>query len=204
MTDFVSFPESAEAFSDLQARVQELLDTETRLPAWPFLARSGFATIYEYDRLLGGDFGAVLQALAELHGDEDVTVLGLEPEASYYRRSYDYFPGFHIDRDSISEGYSLGLRREPGGDSAGALAYTLNVIAIVGSSGAWSVWGQRDWEIGILLTPESSGPWLEVPVAWYGRDLDLDSIRSPAGWGMPLTEEDRSTFWHNVRERGSG
>lgn len=108
------------------------------------------------------------------------------------------------DDESLRESYAAGLHYEPGGDPTGALAHTINVIGIAGSSGAWSAWGQRDWEIGLLLTPESQGPWLQQPVRWFGRDIDLDSVRSPAGWGVSLGDRERSTFWLNVRERGSG
>ncbi|MDQ6946008.1 MAG: hypothetical protein M3256_06975 [Actinomycetota bacterium] len=204
MTTEVRFAESPEALTGLQVALQRQLDTATRLPDWPFLAASGFVTIYEYDRVLGGTFGIVLESLAQVYGDEAATVVGLDPPAAYYQKEYNYFPGFQIDRDSMTEGYAVGLRHEPGGDSTGAMAYTTNVLGLTGSSGAWSVWGQRDWEIGLLLTPQAEGPWLQAPVAWFGRDVDLDSIRSPAGWGVPLGEQERSKFWRNLRERGSG
>lgn len=204
MTTAVRFAESAEAFAGLQAALQVQLDTAARLPDWPFLTPSGFVTIYEYDRILGGTFGAVLETLAQVYADQVVTVVGLDPPQAYYWDEYSCFPGFQIDRSSLSDGYAIGLRHEPGGDPTGAMAYTTNILGLTGSSGAWSVWGQREWEIGLLLTPESEGPWLRAPVPWFGRNVDLDSIRSPAGWGVSLGEKERSTFWRNLRERGSG
>jgi hypothetical protein len=191
-------------FAELVAEVRRQLDPAARLPNWPFLTSSGFVTIYEYDRMLGGDFGLVVQALAQTHGDRLVTVVGLDPPAAYYGDGYGFLPGFRIADDLVAASYGAALRYEPGGDPTGAMAFTINVVGIVGSSGAWSAWGQRDWEIGLVLTPESQGPWLQQPVPWFGPDVDLDSIRSPAGWGTSLAAEDRSTFWRNVRERGSG
>jgi hypothetical protein len=188
----------------LLAELRGELDPTARLPEWPFLANSGFVTIYEYDRLLGGSFGTVLHALAQFHDDRTVTVVGLDPPTAYYSDEYGYLPAFQITRDSIVDAYAEALRYEPGGDATGAMAFTVNVVGIVGSSGAWSAWGQRDWEIGLVLTDEAQGPWLEGQVAWFGRDVDLDSIRSPAGWGASLSEEERFTFWRNIRERGSG
>jgi hypothetical protein len=41
-------------------------------------------------------------------------------------------------------------------------------------------------------------------VTWFDRDVDLDDLRGPEGWVMPLTATDRATFWRNVHERGSG
>jgi hypothetical protein len=196
--------ESQDEFSELEAELQQQIHTSARLPDWPFRAISGFVTIYEYDRILGSTFGTVLEALSDAYGDDTVTVIGLEPEMAYYRDEYSYFPGLRIARASIRDGYGEGLRREPDGDPTGALAYTVNVVGMVGASGVWSIWGQRDWEIGLLLTPDSSGRWLKAPVPWFDREIDLDSIRSPSGWGVHLSDQERSMFWQNVQDRGSG
>lgn len=195
---------SESAFAELLVDVQRQLDTSVRLPDWPFVAPTAFATIYEYDRMLGGSFGLVVKALALTHGDRSVAVVGIEPPVSYYRPEYGLFPGFRIPPDSSDEDYAANLRYEPGGDPTGAMAFTTNVLAIAGTSGAWAIWGQRDWEVGLLVTPQREGPWLEQPVPAFGRDVDLESIRSPAGWGTSLSDEVRSRFWQNVRDRGSG
>lgn len=191
-------------FNRLARSVAATLDPEARLPAWPFRPDGAFTHIVEFDRVLGGDFAAVLAALAQAYGDRNVTTVVLDPDLRYYSEAYGLLPGFQVEASSLEKGYNDGLRHEPGGDPTGALAYTANVISIVGSSGAWSVWGQRDWEIALLCTPHDSGPWLSASVPVFGRDLDLDSIRSPAGWGMVLSEEDLRTFWRNVQARGSG
>lgn len=204
MTNSKGFPERDEEFLRLQDDMQRELDIAARLPSWPFRAPTGFATIYEYDQVLGGTFGSVLDALADTYGDEACGIVGLEPTVDYYRVAYGHYPGLWLRRDSLRDGYGIGMRHEPGGDPTGALAFTINVIGMFGTSGAWSIWAQRDWEIGLLLTRDSLGPWLDQPVPWFPRDVDLDTIRSPSGWGMPLTEEDRSTLWRNLRERGSG
>lgn len=198
------FAASDGAFREALVALGRQIDPAVRLPSWPFLASSGFVTIYEFDRFVGGAFGKVPQALAAAYGDDTVTVVGLEPPAGYYRDGYGYLPAFWGAGYSFADVYAEALRYEPGGDATGAMAFSINVLGIVGSSGSWSAWGQRDWEIGLVLTREADGPWLEQPVPSLGRDVDLDSIRSPAGWGVPLSDADRSEFWRNVRERGSG
>lgn len=201
----IAFPAARDAFAGLVREVKTRCDLDARLPDWPFLApTAGFAAIYEYDRVLGGDFGVVLEALAREYGDDVVTVLGIFPPPSYYQKEYDYSPGFQVGRDDLPDSHGDRQWHEPNGDPTGALSFTIDVFAITGDSEAWSVWAQRDWEIGLLLTPRSAGPWQEVSIPSYGRDLDLDTIRSPAGWGMPLTRKDRKAFWENIRERGSG
>ena len=200
----VSFAKSDQAFSTLVNAVRLQLDVDRRLPDWPFLQPTGFATIYEFDRVLGGSFGKVLEALAKVYGDHDVAIVGLEPLASYYRDTYRFFPGFKLGSAGLAESYVTAMYYRPDNDPTGSLGHSLNVMGITGSSGCWSVWGQRDWEIALLLAADADGPWLSATVPSYGRDIDLDSIRSPAGWGVPLSDAALSTFWRNVGERGSG
>jgi hypothetical protein len=200
----MTFPTSDAEFAELWNSAGTHIDLGTRFPAWPFRAATGFATIYEYDRVLGGGFGAVLHELSRAHSDEAVTIVGLEPNPSYYADEYGFFPAVRIAAASIRTDYGAALRWEPHGDPTGSLGDTLNVVAIVGSSGAWSVFAQRDWEIGLLLTLEDRGGWMASGVPWFRRDVELDSIRSPAGWGATLIEEDLASFARHLRERGSG
>ncbi len=204
MTVDPRFADSDGSFSELAKVVHAQLDTGCRLPDWPFKMPGGFAVIYEYDRILGGDFGPVITTLASTYGDEVVTVADFEPPPSYYRDAYNFYPGFQVPGRGAGDGYGEGLRYEPGGDPTGAMADTLDVVAIVGASGAWSIWGQRDWEIGLLSARDPSGAWLSADVPRYGHNVDLATIRSPAGWGMPLNDAQLETFAKNLRERGSG
>lgn len=204
MTASLEFPKSAEAFAGLEETVKRCCDLDVRLPQWPFLPERGFVNIFEFDRIMGGRFGGVLEALVSEFGDRETAVVGVSPKAAYYQDGYATYPGFRICSEAVRDGYGVGLRRAPGGDPTGALVDSLNAVAIAGTTARWSVWGQRDWEIGLLLTPMPTGPWLQQGVPAFGRDLDLDSIRSPAGWRLELTERDLATFWANVRARGSG
>lgn len=174
---------SEQAFQDLWDSVAATrVDLAARFPAWPFRAARGCATIFEYDSILSGGFGAVLDALVGTYGHAAVTVVGVDPPAEYYRDEFGFFPALHFSRARVRDGYGDASWYDPGGDPMACLEISLNVIAIAGSSGAWAVWGQRDWEIGLLLTPERDGPWLDADVVWFGTDVDLDSIRSlPAG-----------------------
>lgn len=202
MTASVRFADSVHSFSELIEAVEVQVDSKRRLPDWPFKRPAGFILIYEYDRLLGSDFGAVLKTLVVKYDDNAVTVVGFDPLPSYYRNEYSFFPGFQVTSANVADGYGEGLRYEPDGDPTGAMAYTLDIVAIAGASGSWSVWGQRDWEIGLLLIRDPPGAWLSAEVPWYDHDIALDDIRSPAGWGTPLSDGAVATFWRNLRKRG--
>lgn len=204
MTAMPQFPGDSAEFTEIVGVVAQSVDLSRRLPEWPFRASSGFLTICEYDRVLGGQFGRVLEALAVDFGDSDVCLAGVVPEAPYYRDGYHMFPAFRVASETLAAGYAAGLRYEPDGDPTGALGDSLDVVAMAGSSGAWSVWAQRDWEIGLLLTATSTGSWRSTDVPWFDREIDLNSIRSPTGWGLALSESDLASFARNVQERGSG
>lgn len=198
------FASNDDSFQDLRDYVSARVDLDVRFPNWPFRGARGYAAIFEYDRVVGGSFGNVLAELASTYGDDNVTAVGIEPGPAYYRDEYRLHPAFRIAAERLRGAYGEALRFEPGGDPTGSLGDSLNVIAITGSSGTWSVFGQRDWEIGLLLAPDSDGAWLSAGVPWFAVNVDLDSIRSPAGWGADLSEIDREEFARQCRERGNG
>lgn len=192
---------------ELQRMVQcvgSAVRLEARLPKWPFRLPKGFSRVIEYHRVLGGGFGLTLAALARAYGDQSVAAVVLDPGVSYYTEEYGIFPAFQVGAASVARAYAEGMRRAPGGDPAGAFVDSADVVAIAGSSGRWAVWGQRDWEIGLLCTPHDSGPWEDSPVPLFGRAADLTDLRAPDGWGLPLSDDDVTEFWRNVRLWGSG
>jgi len=191
-------------FEHILRSVGSSVKCDGRLPKWPFLAQKSYIHFVEYDRVLGGDFGATLLALARAYGDSSVAFVAVEPSARCYSDLYGTMPGFEVDLHVLEKGYAEGIGHEPGGDPNGALAYASDALAIAGSSGRWGLWGQREWEIALLSTPQDDGPWLRTPVPLYGRGINLESIRSPAGWSTPLNEQERGELCRNIRLRGSG
>lgn len=198
-----SFPTSQLSFEAIEAFVATRVVLDTRLPGWPFREPRGYAVIFEYDRIVGGSFGHVLAELAGTYGDDAVAVVGIDPRPACYREEYGLFPAFEVGGDRVRGGYGAALGLEPGGDPTGSLGDSLNAIAITGSSGAWAVFGQRDWAVGLLLAPDSDGGWLAAGVPWMGIDGDLAPLRSPA-WGANLDDADLDEFARQLREHGSG
>lgn len=77
-----------------------------------------------------------------------------------------------------------------------ASRFSLNTVAVAGDSGEWAVWAQRDWEVGVLAGSFGQGSRV-VGAPSYGADIDLEQIRSPSGWGMPLTADQKERFRRN-------
>lgn len=177
------------------------LDGSVRFPTWPFKMDHSYAATCEFGSALSGDFEEVLVNLAAFYGDMQVTVLGLAPSWSSYEEEYHFYPGFHLSSASIVHGYGDALFFEPDGAAIGSLYHSLDAFAIVGSLNQWAVYGQRDWEIALLVTPDASGPWLDTGIAWFERDWDLQTFRQPEGWQMP---DDVKRLRSNIMNRGNG
>ncbi len=205
MTKPVHVPANANEFAAYLEKVSEIFDTNLRLPDWPFRAPSGYVSICQFDDVLGSRFVPVLQELSATYGDSEITLAVLEPDPSYYWRAYSHFPGFRLQRESLTdEKYWAALSYEPKGDPTGAVAYTANVVAVVGSSGAWAVWGQRDWELSLVLAPSEIGDRLRSSLPFVDAREALGDFRGPSGWVKPLSETEIATFLRNVEERGAG
>lgn len=197
MTAEVHIPRDSTEFASFVAEIAEVVDCNSGLPNWPFLASSGHVAICQFDHLLGSRFVPVLQELSANYEDENITLVVLKPDASYYWREYSHMPGFSVERDSLSDGYWVGLSHEPNGDATGAIAYSANVVAIVGSSRAWAVWGQRDWEFALVLTDAQAGTWLNAGIPFVTAREALEHLRAPSGWSMAIAKSDRATFLRN-------
>lgn len=196
---------SEEELASWMAECAKVIDLNSRLPNWPFLV-PGYATICEFTRAVGGAFAPVLVALAEAAGDDHVTLVVPEPQATYYSTEYSFLAGFRVDRDALgTDAYARGLFYEPGGRATGAIAIGADGVAIVGSSGRWAVWAQRDWELGIVLAPLPSSPWHTVGIPFLSdARAAVEAFRGPPGWVMPLSDPEVETLARNIKARGSG
>jgi hypothetical protein len=182
------------------AEVLTEVDENKRLPDWPFRKRSGHVRISEWGQH-GGGLGPVLRALTEAYHDEHVTVAVLEPEPDYYERSYAHAGAFRTDAASLPDRYVEQMFHEPSGDPTGALFYTARVLGITGSSHQWAVWGQQDWELVLLLTPDGLGPWLDAGIPFLGPREALDTFSPPRGWGHPTSDAEAAAFVQNIDQR---
>ena len=92
MIDLGRYPEDAEAFDADLNGIRSALDTDRRLPDWPFRLDAVNVDVCQFSHAIEGTFGGVVQALADVHGDEAVSLAVLEPSPQYYRDSYCSYP----------------------------------------------------------------------------------------------------------------
>lgn len=202
MNDVVTRPRNDEQHDQLLNEVGTLLDVEKRLPDWPFLTSSGNVNFCQYSHAIEGSFGPVLQALVDMHGDETVTSVTLDPSPTYYREHYGAYGSFRVSGPAISGAYWDAVAYEPQGDPTGALTFTANVVAMVGSTGRWSVWAERTWDLALVMSQYPEGPWLSRGVAFVPVETALAEFTEP-DFKTPLTAERRAEFLRNVRAAGA-
>jgi hypothetical protein len=202
MTVTNSYPSDATSFQRILGSFERVLHTENRLPHWPFRSRTGTVDICQFSLAIEGPFGPVLQALVEAHEDTSVSLVVLDPAPAYYRTYYGSYPGFTLPAAGIAENYWDAVSFEPGGDPTGSVAYTANVVALVGSSGKWAVWAERSWDIALVQSQRAQGPWTSVGVNFVPVEDALANFTEP-GYKLPLPSYQRATFLENFRKRES-
>lgn len=202
MTDEQYYPSEAASFKRILRTIERSLRCDFRLPDWPFVAATGNADMCQFSLAVEGPFGAVLQELVGVYGDANISFAVLDPSPEYYRKYYGSYPAFTTPGEAIAEAFWGSVSYEPEGDPTGSVAYTANVVAIAGDSGSWAVWGERSWDIAIVLSSRRSGPWKSVGVDFVPAVNALADFTEPA-FKQPLADSERAAFLNNVRQRGT-
>ena len=201
MNEFVLYPSDIREFDRILEDVARVLGTDRRLPDWPFNVATGNTDICQFSLAIAGPFGPVLQALVDTHGDETVSLVVFDPSPDYYRENYGSYPVFMASGSTIATTYWDLVAHEPGGDPTGAVIYTANVVAVVGSSGAWGTWAERSWDLAVVLSQHVNGPWTSRGVDFVSAEEALATFTEP-DYKMALPAHERATFLRNVHARG--
>lgn len=198
----VRYPSDSRSFERILGDVERVLESDRRLPDWPFRVATGKADICQFSLAVEGPFGPVLQALVDTHADESVSLAVLDPRPGYYRESYGSYPAFTTPGGTIASTYWDLVAHEPGDDPTGAVTYTANVVAVVGTSGAWAVWAERSWDLAIVVSQHANGPWTSRGMNFVSAAEALATFTEP-DFKVPLPARERAAFLHNVRVRGA-
>lgn len=193
----LQMPQSDDELAAYWSDVASLLDPDLRLPQLPFLAPTGQVDVAQYDRLLGANFVPVLRALGEAHADRSITLVVIDPPPSYYQEEYSFYPAFRASVEGLDDEYWSGLSYEPLDDPTGAIAFTANVVAVVGSTKAWAVWGERNWELALVHTSATDRRWLDQGVPFLPPGDAIEAFTAPRD-RRTLTETEVATFIANA------
>jgi len=93
-------PRNSAEFRHNVYMIEGQLDISVRFPRWPFRNRRGAPRMYEYDRLIGGGFGAVLAGLAQHYGDDRIAIVA-PPSLEFFLEAYGFYPGFLLSGGSL-------------------------------------------------------------------------------------------------------
>lgn len=165
----------------MRRAITPALALTTCLPNWPFLASTGNVDICQFNWVISGVFGDVLPELAIQHDDSHITLTVIEPSPTdFYHRYYSHFPAFSLAVPRLNtDGYWESLSFAPDDDPTGAIAYTADLVAIVGFSLQWAVWAERRWDLALLHTQSVGGPWLARSVPFVPVEGRLLTSPSP-------------------------
>ena len=189
--------QSEDEFAAYWSDIASLLDPELRLPKMPFRLGVREVGVAQYDRMLSANFVPVLRALGEAHGDRSITLAVIQPAPSYYQEQYSFFPAFRASVESLEDEYWSGLSYEPLADPTGAIAFTANVVAIVGSTKSWAVWGERQWELALVQASATDRGWLDQGVPILPPGDAIERFTAPRD-RRTLTDAEVAAFVENA------
>ncbi|WP_153004125.1 hypothetical protein [Microbacterium testaceum] len=111
-----------------------------------------------------------------------------------YFETYGGYPGFRLKGGDLVAGYWAGLSTNQPNEfnkyNAGEVLY--DYISIAGESGRWAVWGQRDWDVALLVV---SGSIERIGTQLAARSADVLTDPDYVVMGYGVSSED----WQSLR-----
>ncbi|WP_146771108.1 hypothetical protein [Prauserella muralis] len=171
------FIESESELRQISSRLHRIVDPSSSLPDWPFIPVEGEVDICEDVEFSGDDFAVALAEIAKVHRDKSLYFVTLD--------GGDMRPCFSLAVEEIPRGYRAAVGHEPVEElNGGSIRDAVTIFAIFGDSTKWAVWGDRNWEVLVVYSPEVRRPWRDatelefVTAARAVDDLWPDVVRS--------------------------
>jgi hypothetical protein len=182
-----------DGYEEVRTCVASAFNLEARLPDMVFRNPAKSTLFCEFEAVLGADFWPALCALAELHGDEQIQFLVLDPDGdSYYVPEYSMYPAASIALTSSADEYWKAISEQPSGDVTGAIVFSAEVIAFTGVSGKWGGWGERSLGVAAIQgMPDVglSGTWREKYGPFLAANDALHQYIAPNFGGLAIPGE---------------
>ncbi|MFE7532641.1 hypothetical protein ACFU7Y_44210 [Kitasatospora sp. NPDC057542] len=194
-----------DGYLDIRSRSASVFDLDARLPDQVFREDAGDSLFCEFDAVLTQEFWPALCAMARWHGDDRIELLVLEPGLDeFYLPECRTYPAMSLSVDAGVDDYWEKIGFTSDDDFAESIAISAKAIAVIGPSGRWGCWGERDPEVAIFRGfpdvatrdewRERFGPFLEVSGALesylllaFGRQTVPDAYAATltANYGRP-------------------
>ncbi len=129
-----------------------------RLPHSPFASRGVFS-FTEYETFTSLTFGRAVAALASEYGDDRVFGAVIDPLPETYFEEDGEYGAFQLSRGEIITKWRRAMEYAPSNNAAASIQVQSKVLALTGSSGKWSIWGERAEGIAIVRTDYVSKAW---------------------------------------------
>ncbi|MFI5612621.1 hypothetical protein [Amycolatopsis sp. NPDC051903] len=135
----------------VRARAAAVFHLDARLPAQLFTAGDAQGSLVgDVSAFWDPDFWPAFQALACYHGDRTVDFLLVDGPACVHLRDRGEYPALSMPVGASVDEYWDAV----GFDSRGfsdAYVFLAETVAVVGPSGRWGCWGERDHELAVYL-----------------------------------------------------
>jgi len=163
----------AEDFKNVQDLLAKSFNIHENLPEQVFKAHLTQFIFLEFDLIRSSLFWSGLQFLFQVGGDNLIFLAVLDPDPqAYYFHHFNRYPVIRISPTDSESDYGNDLHSEPPGSPADSIASNSTIVTLIGDSGKWAIWADRDYDIGILA---------------FDKSIQIDTLPSLAESLLPLS-----------------
>lgn len=138
-------------FEAMKKLVDNMFKTEKGFPEQVFKHQFNKFLYHSFYWTMSGDVWRQLQSLANESMDDYVLVAVLEPDPeNYFRKEFKYYNWLKIPVNLSEDDYFDIIESFPKESPADAILYHSDVVIWFSPSGKWAIWGDRDWECGVI------------------------------------------------------
>jgi hypothetical protein len=156
-------------FEAQKRAIDRLVDVEKRFPGFVFRDRFSNFVCMDFDKVLTGAFHERLKNFLERMGETRYFLAVIDPEPeNYFFHHFGKYPFLEVSvLDSEAE-FLRAVNEDPGGSPADAITYNGRVVVAYSDSGEWALYGERDYEFGIVAFSEEEHK--EAFISSYGQE----------------------------------
>ena len=152
--------QSAEEWLRLRSLAEAVFDFDARFPLAVSSLPIPESPFFDGEIIFGQSGWDLVSSLAIVHGDSDVNVLVVDPDADAFIDATGEYGAFSCQSDGADDCYLAGLFDESSRGVAGQIGCAAETVAVFGSAGRWGIWVERNIA-GLVASADRSelGVW---------------------------------------------